>query len=134
MSNSIRVLLVDDEQIFVDSLTKVLRRRGMVVLSASDGAAGLELLSREDVDVIVLDVRMPGMDGIATFKAIRERDSLMPVIFLSGHIDIKQVSQALKDGCSEILLKPCPIDNLVSSIENAYERKCCIQDVAEKTQ
>ncbi len=133
MSNPIRILLIDDEQIFVESLSKVLHRRGMVVQSAGNGAAGLELLSGQEFDVIVLDVRMPGMDGIATFKAIRERDSLTPVIFLSGHIDIKQVAQALKDGCAEVLLKPCPIDNLVSSIENAYERKCCLLDVAEKT-
>ena len=133
MSNLIRILLIDDEQIFVESLSKVLRRRGMKVQSAPNGAAGLELLAKEEFDVIVLDVRMPGMDGIATFQAIRERDSLTPVIFLSGHIDIKQVSQALKDGCAEILLKPCPIDNLVSCIENAYERKCCLLDVADKT-
>ena len=133
MSNPIRVLLIDDEQIFVDSLTKVLRRRGMMVQSAPNGAAGLELLSKEEVDIIVLDVRMPGMDGIATFRAIRELRSLTPVIFLSGHIDIKQVAQALKDGCAEVLLKPCPIDNLVSCIEDAYERKCCVLDVAEKT-
>jgi DNA-binding NtrC family response regulator len=133
MAESIRVLLIDDEQIFVDSLTKVLRRRGMIVLSAPNGAAGLELLSKEEVDVIVLDVRMPGMDGIATFKAMRERDSVTPVIFLSGHIDIKQVSQALKDGCAEVLLKPCPIDTLVSCIENAYERKCYALDVTETT-
>jgi len=104
-----------------------------MVQSAPDGAAGLELLSKEEVDIIVLDVRMPGMDGIATFTAIRERHSLTPVIFLSGHIDIKQVAQALKDGCAEVLLKPCPIDNLVSCIEDAYERKCCALDVAEKT-
>jgi DNA-binding NtrC family response regulator len=133
MSDSIRVLLIDDEQIFVDSLTKVLRRRDMVVQSASNGAEGLELLSKEQFDVIVLDVRMPGMDGIATFKAMQERDSTTPVIFLSGHIDIKQVSQALKDGCAEVLLKPCPINDLVSCIENAYERKCYAMDVAEKT-
>jgi DNA-binding NtrC family response regulator len=131
MSDPIRVLLIDDEQIFVDSLTKVLRRRAMTVQSAPNGAAGLELLSKEEVDVIVLDVRMPGMDGIATFKAIRERDSLTPVIFLSGHIDIKQVSQALKDGCTEILLKPCPVDTLVSAIEDAAERKHCAQELSE---
>jgi DNA-binding NtrC family response regulator len=133
MSDAIRVLLIDDEKIFVDSLTRVLRRRGMEVQSANTGADGLELLSREQFDVIVLDVRMPGMDGIATFKVMQERDPTTPVIFLSGHIDIKQVSQALKDGCAEVLLKPCPIDNLVSCIENAYERKCYAQDVAEKT-
>ncbi len=93
----------------------------------------MKLALQEQFDVIVLDVRMPGMDGIATFKAMQERDSTTPVIFLSGHIDIKQVSQALKDGCAEVLLKPCPINDLVSCIENAYERKCYAMDVAEKT-
>lgn len=133
MVDGIRVLLIDDEKIFVDSLTRVLRRRGMEVRGAANGAEGLEALSREQFDAIVLDVRMPGMDGIATFKAIRERDAVTPVIFLSGHIDIKQVSQALKDGCAEVLLKPCPMDQLVSSIEDAAERKHCLIDVAGKS-
>ena len=133
MSDPIRVLLIDDEQIFVESLIKVLKRRGISVQSAHDGSTGVELFAQGEYDVVVLDMRMPGMDGLATFKAIRDRDSATPVIFLSGHMDIHQVSQALKDGCAEVLLKPCPIDNLVSCIEDAYERKCCVLDIAEKT-
>jgi two-component system C4-dicarboxylate transport response regulator DctD len=78
-------------------------------------------------------MRMPGMDGLATFKAIRDRDPATPVIFLSGHMDIQQVSHALKDGCAEILLKPCPVDQLVSCIEDAAERKHCFMDVAGKS-
>ncbi|HOI94351.1 MAG TPA: response regulator [Syntrophobacter fumaroxidans] len=132
MAESIRVLLIDDEVLFTESLLKVLRRRGMAVRTAPDGPTGLELLSKEESDVIVLDVRMPGMDGLATFKAIRELDPVTPVIILSGNIDMKEVSEALKMGCDEILLKPCPLDTLVSSIENAYERKCFSMDVAQK--
>jgi len=123
MTSQIRVLMIDDETVFVNSLTKVLTRRGIGVQSAPDGHKGLALLTNEGFDVIVLDMRMPGMDGLATLKAIRERDALIPVILLTGHIDLKQVSDALKAGAAEVLLKPCPVENLVSSIENAYERK-----------
>lgn len=136
MPETISVLLIDDEKMFVESLIKVLKRRGITVQSAQDGATGVELFARGEYDVVVLDMRMPGMDGLATFKAIRERDRDLatPVIFLSGHMDIQQVSQALKDGCAEILLKPCPVDQLVSSIEDAAERKHCLIDVTGRSQ
>jgi DNA-binding NtrC family response regulator len=73
---------------------------------------------------------MPGMDGLTTLKAIRERDALIPVILLTGNIDVKQVSEALKEGAAEVLLKPCPVENLVSCIEDAYERKGFATNVA----
>ena len=133
MPETLRVLLIDDERIFVESLIKVLKRRGISVQSAHDGSTGVELFAQGEYDVVVLDMRMPGMDGLATFKAIRDRDPATPVIFLSGHMDINQVSQALKDGCAEILLKPCPVDQLVSCIEDAAERKHCFIDVAGKS-
>jgi DNA-binding NtrC family response regulator len=133
MSNGIRVLLIDDETVFVESLTKVLTRRGMNVQSASNGARSLELLTDDGFDVIVLDMRMPGMDGLATLRAIRHRDPLTPVILLTGHIDLKQVSDALKAGAAEVLLKPCPVQDLISSIENAHERKGFALEVAEKS-
>jgi len=123
MTNHIRALLVDDEKLFIDSLTKVLVRRGINVETAPDGYKAIELLTNEEFDVIVLDMRMPGMDRLATLKVIRERDTLTPVILLTGNIDVKQVSEALKEGAAEVLLKPCPVENLVSCIEDAYERK-----------
>lgn len=132
MTSGIRVLLIDDETVFVDALTNVLTRRGIRAQSAPDGYKALELLTNEEFDVLVLDLRMPGMDGLATLKAIRERDALTPVILLSGNIDLKQVSDALKEGAAEVLLKPCPVDILVSSIENAFERKGFATEVAEK--
>jgi DNA-binding NtrC family response regulator len=132
MASGIRVLLIDDETVFVESLTKVLTRRGMKVKSASNGIESLELLNNEGFDVIVLDMRMPGMDGLATLNAIRNSDTLTPVVLLTGHIDLTQVSEALKAGAAEVLLKPCPIEDLVSCIENAHERKGFALEVAEK--
>jgi DNA-binding NtrC family response regulator len=131
MTSQIRILMIDDETVFVNSLTKVLTRRGIEVQSAPDGHTGLALLTNGGFDVIVLDMRMPGMDGLATLKEIRERDTLTPVILLTGHIDLKQVSEALKAGAAEVLLKPCPVENLVSSIENAFERKGFALEVSE---
>ncbi len=131
MSGRIRVLLIDDEVVFAESLTKVLTKRGMSVWSANDGRTAIEVLTTEEFDVIVLDMRMPGMDGLATLKAIRELDTLIPVLILTGHIDFDQVFQAMKEGTADVLLKPCPVENLVSSIETAYERKVFAQEVAQ---
>jgi DNA-binding NtrC family response regulator len=123
MSNSIQVLIVDDEEIFVQSLARVLRTRGMGVRGVYNGPSAVEAISAEEFDVIILDMRMPGMDGLATLKAIREQDSLTPVILLTGHEDIERVRMALKNGVVEFLLKPCDVEYLVAAIENACERK-----------
>ena len=83
MPETLRVLLIDDERIFVESLIKVLKRRGITVQSAHDGTTGVELFAQGEYDVVVLDMRMPGMDGLATFKAIRDR-TRPPVDFPLG--------------------------------------------------
>ncbi|MBI4765539.1 MAG: response regulator [Deltaproteobacteria bacterium] len=129
---SIRVLLVDDERIFVESLTKVLKKRGMEVKAAFDGSSALKHLSFEEPDVIVLDLRMPGMDGLAVLEEIRAKDSLTPVILLTGHLDIDRVVQVMDRGVALVLLKPCPVETLVSAIENASESKAISKEVAEK--
>lgn len=122
MSDLIRVFLIDDEKLFVESLTKVLRRREMAIKSTHTGAEAIDILSTETFDVIVLDIKMPGMDGVATLKAIREKGVTTPVIILSGHVDIERVTEVLKMGATELLLKPCDLETLVSTIENAHER------------
>ena len=132
MSNLTRVLLIDDERLFVESLTKVLRKREMVVHAAYSGSEAIAVLSAGKFDVIVLDLKMPEMDGLMTLKAIRDRDTLTPVIILTGYIVIERVTEALKMGATEVLLKPCPVETLVSAIENAYERKAIAEEAAER--
>jgi DNA-binding response OmpR family regulator len=131
MSKAIRVLLIDDERLFVQSLTKVLKKRGMDVLAAHDGLAGLELFKTTKADVIVLDLKMPGLDGLATLEKIRAQDTVTPVILLTGHIDIGRVTQVLNKGAAEVLLKPCPAETLVSAIENACEFCAITQEVID---
>jgi DNA-binding NtrC family response regulator len=132
MTSRIRVLLIDDETVFVDRLAGVLTRRGMEVQSVNDGLKALDLLANELYDVLVLDLRMPGMDGVELLKTVRERNVHTPVIVLTGHVSIKQLSEALKEGVAEVMLKPCRIDTLVSCIENAHERKVFAEQVPEK--
>lgn len=127
MDSGIRVLLVDDEELYAESLAKVLRRRGMVIFTAKDGQSALSWLQGNQADVIVLDLKMPGMDGIETLKEIKKKDPITPVIMLTGHIDLEKVSRALEGGVGDILLKPCPVDSVAAAIENAKERKTATQ-------
>lgn len=122
MPNSKNVLLIDDEKLFVESLTKVLRKRDMVIQSSHSGLDALELLSVQKFDVIVLDIKMPGIDGVTTLKAIRDKGLKTPVIILTGHMDIERLNEVLKTGATEFLLKPCDVETLVCAIENAHER------------
>lgn len=132
MRGKVRVLIADDEERFVQSLAKVLRNREMEVLTARDGASALQLLSREECDVVVLDLRMPGMDGLSVLKEIRKSRPLLPVILLSGHLDVESCRLACDGGAAEVLMKPCPIDTLATAIENASERKAIAEEVAAK--
>lgn len=134
MGAGIKVLLVDDEEIYAESLAKVLRRRGMEVFTAPDGASAIRWIREHEADVIVLDLKMPGMDGLQTLQGIREKDTLTPVIMLTGHIDLPRVTQALEGGVGDILLKPCPIDSLVAAIEEARERKRALEDLRNSLQ
>lgn len=131
MATATRVLLVDDERLYLDALAKVLRRRGVEVRAAYDGAAALTALAGGELDVIVLDLRMPAMDGLEVLLKIRRLDLLTPVLLLTGHADLERAAAALRAGASDVLLKPCPIDALISAIENAHERKVLAQALAE---
>ena len=132
MGVSMRVLLADDEQVYVESLAKVLRRRGFDVVAVFDGPTATCAISREEFDVVVLDLRMPGMDGLAVLEAIRSRDTLTPVLLLTGHADLDQAAKALKGGAADVLMKPCPVETLVSAIEDASERKRFAREVEDQ--
>jgi DNA-binding response OmpR family regulator len=111
-----KVLLVDDEVDFTASLKKVLSRRGFEVEEASDGLIALSLIAKEPFDVIVLDVKMPGMDGIHVLSEIKRMALNTRVILLTGHLSLTDEEKGIKEGAFAYLFKPFPILKLVSVI------------------
>ncbi len=118
-----KILLVDDEIVFTDNMTRLLTARGYSVTAVDNGAAAVKLLEENGFDVIVLDLKMPGMDGIATLKEIRKLGLFTQPLVLTGHGSIDTALEAVKLGACDYLTKPCEIDELVAKIEEAWEKK-----------
>ena len=124
MSALAKVLLVDDEREFVAILSQRLTRRNFSVTSAHNGKGALAQLEEdEDVEVVILDVKMPGVDGIETLKLIKEKWPLVEVIMLTGHSTIESAINTIKLGAYDYILKPIEMEELVSKIEKAACRK-----------
>jgi len=120
---AIRVLLVDDEVSFVDTLKRRLTLRKLDVLTAASADEAFGVLEREVLDVVVLDVKMPGTDGLTAIKTIKRHHPLVEVILLSGHANLEASVGGMALGAFDYLLKPVRIDELVYKIEDAHRRK-----------
>ncbi len=118
-----KILLVDDEPVFTANMSKLLSNRGYRVKTAASGQAAIGLLEEENFDVIVLDLKMPGMDGIATLREIQKMGRFTETLILTGHGSIDTALEAVKLGAYDYLTKPCDIDELVTKIEGAFEKK-----------
>jgi DNA-binding NtrC family response regulator len=121
---NVNVLLVDDEVPFVEALTRRLARRSLEITSAFTGQQALDKLAEsKTLEVVILDVKMPGMDGIETLKRIKESYPLVEVIMLTGHATVESAIEGMKFGAFDYLMKPCEIDDLVAKVEDAAARK-----------
>lgn len=118
-----RVLLVDDEKDFTDLLAERMRSRGMDVDAANSGAEAIERASKKYYDAIILDLAMPGMDGIETLNKILSKNSDQQVIFLTGHATVTKSVEAMKLGAVEFLEKPAKIDQLIELVRKAQVKK-----------
>lgn len=119
MSLKVKVLLVDDEEQFRNTTSKILERRGYETITAGSGQEALGKLA-ENPDVVILDVRMEGMDGHDTLKQIKAQQADLPVIMLTGHGALPSAKESLEAGAFDYLNKPCDIDILISRIKDAY--------------
>jgi DNA-binding response OmpR family regulator len=116
------ILLVDDEQQFVVTMAKRLRRRGFLVTEAGGGLEGLRILEDAPVDVVVLDVGMPDMDGIQVLREIKMRFPQVQVLMLTGHADMEVAISGMAMGAFDYLMKPVELDVLVGKIREACSR------------
>lgn len=121
-----RVLLVDDEESFVKTLGKRLSARGLVVDTSNSGEDAIAKAKRHAFDVIVLDLAMPGMDGIETLKRLREIDPDLQIVLLTGHGSIEKAVEATKLGAMDFLQKPASLSDLLKLIHEAGVRRSAL--------
>ncbi len=118
-----KMMLVDDEERFLSTTKKLLSRKGYDVVTAGSGAEALESLGSLNVHVVILDVKMPGMDGLETLKTIKKRFPLVEVIMLTGHGTVESAVDGLKAGATDYLMKPTDVSDLIKKAEEAFEKR-----------
>jgi len=118
-----RILIVDDEEQMRELLTKVLENNGYQVTAAGDGTQALALLEKEPVDLVVTDVRMPGLGGMEALKAIKELNPDIVVIIMTAFGSIDQAVQAVKEGAYDYINKPFKIDEMLLTIRKALDER-----------
>lgn len=119
----IDILIVDDEEDFVEMLSLRLSDEGHRVRGAHSGEQGLAALAEEAPDVVILDLRMPGMDGMTALREIRAHYPLVETLLLTGHGTIDTAVAGLKAGAFDYLLKPTPFEELLEKLEAARSRR-----------
>ena len=117
-----KILLVDDEVDFTDNMTKVLETRGYHVTSVNSGDSAIKALNQDKFDVMVLDLKMPGMDGITTLREIKKLQLSVETLILTGHGAIDTALEAMKLGAYDYLTKPCEVDELTEKLEGAWKK------------
>jgi DNA-binding NtrC family response regulator len=118
-----RVLLVDDEKDFLDVLIRRLSKRDLKVDGVSSGEEALQYLQGRPIDVAVLDVKMPGMDGLTLLREIKKLNPLIEVIMLTGHASLEVALEGMRSGAFDYLMKPAEIDELLYKIQDAHRAK-----------
>jgi DNA-binding NtrC family response regulator len=119
----LKLMLVDDEERYLLTTAKLLGKKGIEVVTAQSGEQALKLLKTLDVHVVILDVKMPGMDGFKTLRAIKTLYPPVEVIFLTGHATMDSAIEGLQFGAFDYVMKPADIDALVDKAHEAFEKR-----------
>jgi DNA-binding NtrC family response regulator len=128
------ILIVDDEEEFRDLTSKRLEKKGLKVKAAESGEKALEILEHSYTDVVLLDVKMPGMDGIETLRRIRAIKPLVEVVLLTGHASVDSGIEGMKLGAFDYLMKPIDLEPLLEKLTDAYEKKRLHQEKIEQAE
>jgi DNA-binding NtrC family response regulator len=127
MKTCASILLVDDDSAFRNVMSGELRRLGFDVAAAGGGVEAMALLERQERDIVLLDLRLPGMDGLETLKAIRARHPSAEVIMLTGHGSIDNAIESVRMGAFDYITKPCPLDEIQIRVQRALEQRALRQ-------
>ena len=118
-----RILVIDDEAAIRDSLRMTLEYEGYEFIGAATGQEGLALAERESPDLVLLDVKMPGMDGLEVLDRVRSMNDGIPIVVISGHATISTAVEATKKGAFDFIEKPFASDRVLVSLRNALDQR-----------
>ena len=121
--DNMSILLVDDEKDFLDVLSKRLRKRKLHLATATSGEEAISTIRNGHIDVVVLDMRMPQMDGLQTLRAIKGIDPTIEVIMLTGHANVDTAVEGMELGAFDYLIKPVDIDELLYKLQDAFKKR-----------
>ncbi|RQD64704.1 MAG: response regulator [Desulfonatronovibrio sp. MSAO_Bac4] len=124
----IKMMIVDDEERFLSTLAKRLAEKGVYVETASSGFEALEKIRDKSMDIVVLDIKMPQMDGIQTLGHIKKIDSDIEVILLTGHANVESAVEGMRLGAHDYLMKPCDLELLIEKVLDAFNKKAGRED------
>jgi len=116
-----KILIIDDEKSILDSLAGILSDEGFATVCADSGESGLKILDEEEIDLVLLDIWMPGMDGLEVLPEIKRRQNMLPVIMISGHGNIETAVRATKMGAFDFIEKPPSYDKIVLAVNNGLQ-------------
>lgn len=122
-NGTINLLIIDDEERFLLTTKKLLDKKGIHTHTANSGTGGFDILESNPVDVVVLDVKMPGMSGMGVLKKIKKEYPDIEVIMLTGHATVQSAVGGIKYGAFDYLMKPCDIDVLAEKVREAFAKK-----------
>ncbi|MDB4264808.1 response regulator [bacterium] len=122
-NNKINLLIVDDEVQFLESISKSLEVRDFKVIAVDRGEKAIEAARKNPIDVALVDLKMPGINGEETLKALKAEHKWMEVVILTGHGTIDSAVECTKSGAFSFLQKPCNLDDLLEALKDAYKKK-----------
>ena len=129
--SSFKVLIVDDEVDFLETLVRRLKRRQVNAVGVTSGEAALEYMTGEPAEVVVLDVKMPGMNGIDTLRELKKRHPDVEVILLTGHASVESGVEGLTLEAFDYLIKPVKLDELIERIMEAFDRRKVVGELSK---
>jgi DNA-binding NtrC family response regulator len=121
-----RVLLVDDEEEFLEIMSERMQARDIEVTTSTSAREAMDLIATETYDAVIMDFMMPEMDGIEALKAIKEKNPEMQIILLTGHATVEKTVEAMKAGAMDLIEKPADLDALSEKIKTAHNQKAVI--------
>ncbi|MBU3917452.1 response regulator [bacterium] len=117
---NVEVLLVDDEERYLKTTAKLLGREGFNATTAPNGIEALAILGQKEINIVVLDVMMPGMNGLEVLKNIKQQYPLIEVIMLTGHATVDSALKGIKSGAYDYVVKPADVNELISKLKRAF--------------